>query len=228
MKEAKVLFRKYLAPFCALLILSVFLFLLYPDVLFGLLSAVLSLSLGLLFFCQGFREKEKREKEISSLSFFSSFLSGLSKNRGSKTAYENASRYLVGYEEVIPFEEAMALSAAPYSLGDFGEFFLYAARMEAKNQIHLPNYSYLIQQSEKAIQSEKKQVEEGMRRLIASLLILLFAFFALLVLLAFFPKVKASLSNWTYGILSLCSLSFLVPLSFFLFRLDMKGAQDVR
>lgn len=88
----------------SLFLLSVLYALIIPNTIFAVFCFLLSFSLSFYSFYTYEKKAFSFEKEISSYSFFSSFLNSLMAQIPTKQSYEFALQYLLSYQEEVPYE----------------------------------------------------------------------------------------------------------------------------
>ncbi len=209
----------------SLFLLSVLYALIIPNTIFAVFCFLLSFSLS--FYSLYTYEKKvfSFEKEISSYSFFSSFLNSLMAQIPTKQSYEFALQYLLSYQEEVPYE-SIKENPSLLTLYSFQPYFERIIEKDKKEEAHLSDYVPLINRLE-----EKKSAYQKMRRhneksLSLFLLVLLCFFLLILALFLINSSLKELTKNTIYCVFSFLILPFIYPSSiFFTIRKTMKGAK---
>ncbi len=209
----------------SLFLLSVLYALIIPNTIFAVFCFLLSCSLS--FYSLYTYEKKvfSFEKEISSYSFFSSFLNSLMAQIPTKQSYEFALQYLLSYQEEVPYE-SIKENPSLLTLYSFQPYFERIIEKDKKEEAHLSDYVPLINRLE-----EKKSAYQKMRRhneksLSLFLLVLLCFFLLILALFLINSSLKELTKNTIYCVFSFLILPFIYPSSiFFTIRKMMKGAK---
>lgn len=199
--------RKEVLSLLCLLVLSLFL---YDNYLLMLLSLAVSLSLALLFLPRRAEIRWELQEEASSLAFLESFLSLLLEGWTTKTAYEQSLVFLE-QQEKRTYEELLEGAEIPYRLGRFKDAFSFYLEKDRKNEAYLLSPFHVREEVKNAREGllsflgEEKRRSHGERWAI-------FLFLSLSILLSLlFPSLVVSADKGALSLLTLFSLSLLVP-----------------
>lgn len=201
----------------SLLAVSLFLpFLLTNRLLFALLTMLFTLLFSGLLFYFSFRERRKRDKELSALFFLSAFFRSLRSGFSGENSYSAAGKYLPEEEKPYAYEDALESEECGLPLGKYAPFFALAMKSEKEGESHLLNTSLLLRSLEADIALADRERKKARRARLRNLAISLFFFFLMGVISNYTAKISESLFTRTNAIL----LTVLYPLSFFLLSLE--------
>jgi len=201
---------------------SLLLFFLFQNIVFGLLTAFISLLLSLFFLKKTDEELDSFSLRTFSLSFFSSFLTLIKNGQGSKSSYEYSTRYLLGKTTIEPYENILETGNPHYDFGKYTSFFKYMIQKDRENQIHLPNTEELIIELDEVIVNRKNKIIKMKKRQTDSELCLLICLFLLVIIFSVFSTIRKSLDSLSSNIIVLISLSLLFPCLLFFDYLNLR------
>lgn len=192
------------------ILISVSLILLPKNRLYGIVMALVQFFASVFVLYRYHKDKKNRECQLAKLSFLSCFLSGIDSGSPCQKSYDNACRFLIGYQEVPGFEEALS-APERLDLGTYQEYFSYAIAKEKENEVHLHDFRLLCEQMEKQLSAKeeerKHQRQEGKRNSVFLLLL-----FALSVaLFSLYPMLKEMTDTLVFNTLGLLSLALIYP-----------------
>lgn len=219
--------KKNFAEIC-FLILAVFLPFLLMNVLAVAFLGVFSiLGVSFLFFYLRYKETIQRNKEQSALCFFASLLESIEKGYGFQQSYEGATKYLIGYHDVPPFDELMESGTMNLDLGKYQRFLGYLIEAEKNNEVHLKNYTDLIKETEEDISLISSKMNKISSYHVNTLISLVSTFSIIGVLMNLFPTIFESIVTPTF-----CLIECLCLASLFLFLglsnlMKLKGVTHV-
>ncbi len=222
MNPVKLLKTRFLYLFCVFL-LGIELCLLNPNRVMGVIALILSPILTFGLFTRYEKAEAIRRSRISSFSFFSSFLSSLLLEFPAEKAYEKANQYLVGYQELVPYEEIKE-NPERLNLYEFQDYFRKVITMEASDEVHLGDYLPLSESLEEKIRKEVSVTEENESALRKALAFLMVFFFLVLGLTIGNSSISELLKSNAYSIYS----GLVLPLCYpsVLFLAARKGGSD--
>lgn len=162
-------------------------FVLYGNILLFLICSLFSLSLSLFFLYKKDILVKTMKNKLSSYHFFYVLLKNSYDSVPLKSAYSNAAKYLISYQEIIPFEELSA--EHNLKLYEFQKYFDFLLKEDQKNELTLKNPSFLLSEVEKRISSIEEN-EKEIKFQFKKTIILLFFILLILVLFSCFSKMK--------------------------------------
>ncbi len=208
----------------SLFLLSVLYALIIPNTFFAVFCFLLSFSLSFYSFYAYEKKAFSFEKEISSYSFFSSFLNSLMAQIPTKQSYEFALQYLLSYQEEVPYE-SIKENPSLLTLYSFQPYFERIIEKDKKEEAHLSDYVPLINRLEEKKSSYQKMRRQNEKSLSLFLLVLLCFFLLILALFLINSSLKELTKNTIYCVFSFLILPFIYPSAvFFTIRKMMKGA----
>lgn len=208
----------------SLFLLSVLYALIIPNTFFAVFCFLLSFSLSFYSFYAYEKKAFPFEKEISSYSFFSSFLNSLMAQIPTKQSYEFALQYLLSYQEEVPYE-SIKENPSLLTLYSFQPYFERIIEKDKKEEAHLSDYVPLINRLEEKKSSYQKMRRQNEKSLSLFLLVLLCFFLLILALFLINSSLKELTKNTIYCVFSFLILPFIYPSAvFFTIRKMMKGA----
>ncbi len=210
----------------SLLLLSVLYALIIPNTILAVFCFLLSFSLS---FCSLYTYEKKSmsmDKEISSYSFFSSFLNSLMAQIPTKQSYEFALQYLLSYQEQVPYE-SIKENPSLLTLYSFQPYFERIFQKDKKEEAHLSDYVPLINSIEEKKSSYQKLRARNERYLRFFLSVLVCFFLLILALFLINSSLKELTKNTMYCVFSFLILPFLYPSSvYFTIRKMKKGIES--
>lgn len=214
MKKTSSFLKRNIAEIFLSAVASFLLYFLCPSGLSGILFALLSLLLSILFLVLSDKQKEGLEKRLSAYSYLSQFAIGIDQGLGSKTSYDNACRYLVSYQSFPDYEsEKEEPSIQTY---EFKDSYLFLWEKDKSDEIHLLNLRPLIEEVDKKSDRLEKRLSSLKKKHQQAEICLLFLMFLSEAILALFPAFSSFRSFSEDSSLRLVQLIllFLLSLSF--------------
>lgn len=156
---------------------------------------------------------------ISSYSFLLSYIQNVEDNKGSKASYDIASRYLIGYQQVNPYEEIDENNNL--KLYKFQKYFNFIISSDKKNEVHLLSYRQLIENIESELNFDDKYNKKISQITLISKLIILILELLLLVIKLYFKSEVNEIN--TSILLSYISLFITIPLFYLAVLFVYKG-----
>lgn len=182
-------------------------FILYGNILLFLVFSLLSMILCFLILKRTENSKKEFKSRKSAYHFFYSFLKEMREEKPIKTCYASSSKYLISYQEIIPFEEMTTDHCI--NLYSFQPFFSLILLKDKQNEAFLLNPTYLLESVEEKISAMEKGETKLKTRFQYSVLIL-FVSLLFLVILSCFIKTSELFTNLSY-IIPTC---LFLPLTF--------------
>lgn len=223
MNKLKKIFKDDPLDFLFILISGVFPFFLFSNKLLGIFPAAMSLLLGFFFL---FKERTiymQKEKELASFLFFSSFIRQINNQHGLKESYDDSCRYLIGYQNIVPYEEIKEQGSLPFSLDKYSSYFDLIIKEDKNNEAHILNYHYLIKETEENINKKEIFINNAKKQKSNNEVLILLIYIFLVVLTNCFSGFQASLSNNFYIVIGSLVYSFAFPLTQLISFLSIKG-----
>ncbi len=209
----------------SLLLLSVLYALIIPNTILAVFCFLLSFSLSFYSLYTYEKKSMSLEKEISSYSFFSSFLNSLMAQIPTKQSYEFALQYLLSYQEQVPYE-SIKENPSLLTLYSFQPYFERIFQKDKKEEAHLSDYVPLINSIEEKKSSYQKLRARNERNLRFFLSVLVCFFLLILALFLINSSLKELTKNTMYCVFSFLILPFLYPGSvYFTIRKMKKGIE---
>lgn len=209
----------------SLLLLSVLYALIIPNTILAVFCFLLSFSLSFYSLYTYEKTSMSLEKEISSYSFFSSFLNSLMAQIPTKQSYEFALQYLLSYQEQVPYE-SIKENPSLLTLYSFQPYFERIFQKDKKEEAHLSDYVPLINSIEEKKSSYQKLRARNERNLRFFLSVLVCFFLLILALFLINSSLKELTKNTMYCVFSFLILPFLYPSSvYFTIRKMKKGIE---
>jgi hypothetical protein len=227
MSEFRSFIREEYLSLLVMVLFSSLSFLLFLVPIWGIFSFVLSITLSTFFLFQYHKEKNKRQKELSCLCFFSSFIHQISNQKGSKESYDNSCKYLLGYQEVIPYETLLENPSCPYSLHGFSSGFVYCLTKDKENEAHLLNYHFLMKKADAAIETDDSFLKGNQKELIITQSSFLFFMIIVAFCFAYFPNIRQFLNTYYYLIAQCLTIGLVFPTLYMAFWLSLRGRKHV-
>ncbi len=210
----------------SLLLLSVLYALIIPNTILAVFCFLLSFSLSFYSLYTYEKKSMSMDKEISSYSFFSSFLNSLMAQIPTKQSYEFALQYLLSYQEQVPYE-SIKENPSLLTLYSFQTYFERIFQKDKKEEAHLSDYVPLINSIEEKKSSYQKLRARNERNLRFFLSVLVCFFLLILALFLINSSLKELTKNTMYCIFSFLILPFLYPSSvYFTIRKMKKGIES--
>lgn len=210
----------------SLLLLSVLYALIIPNTIFAVFCFLLSFSLSFHSLYTYEKKSMSMDKEISSYSFFSSFLNSLMAQIPTKQSYEFALQYLLSYQEQVPYE-SIKENPSLLTLYSFQPYFERIFQKDKKEEAHLSDYVPLINSIEEKKSSYQILRAKSERNLRFFLSILVCFFLLILALFLINSSLKELTKNTMYCVFSFLILPFLYPSSvYFTIRKMKKGIES--
>lgn len=211
-----------------LLVVALFIPFLTMNILYiAVLTMILTAFVSFLMFRLRHKESIKRNKEQAILCFFASLLESIEKGYSLKNAYEGATKFLIGYATVPPYDEMIETENVPFDLGKYNKYMVYLIQMEKNNECHLKNYSLLIKEVEQDISRLSKKIINSKNNNLNILLSIVSTFAAIGLIMNLFPAIFESIVTNTFcWIEGLCqaSIFFFVEFNYYY---QVKGASHV-
>ncbi len=178
--------------------------------LYGIVMALVQFFASVFALYQYHKDKKKKERQLVKLSFLSCFLSGIDSGSPCQKSYDNACRFLIGYQEVPGFEEA--LSAPEHlDLGTYQEYFSYAIAKEKENEVHLHDFQLLCEQLEDQLSAKEEEQKHQQREEKKNSVFMLLLFALADTLFALYPMLKEMTDTLAFNTLGLLSLALIYP-----------------
>ncbi len=210
----------------SLLLLSVLYALIIPNTILAVFCFLLSFSLSFYSLYTYEKKSMSMDKEISSYSFFSSFLNSLMAQIPTKQSYEFALQYLLSYQEQVPYE-SIKENPSLLTLYSFQPYFERIFQKDKKEEAHLSDYVPLINSIEEKKSSYQKLRARNERNLRFFLSVLVCFFLLILALFLINSSLKELTKNTMYCVFSFLILPFLYPSSvYFTIRKMKKGIES--
>ncbi len=205
----------------SLLLLSVLYALIIPNTILAVFCFLLSFSLSFYSLYTYEKKSMSLEKEISSYSFFSSFLNSLMAQIPTKQSYEFALQYLLSYQEQVPYE-SIKENPSLLTLYSFQPYFERIFQKDKKEEAHLSDYVPLINSIEEKKSSYQNLRSKNERNLRFFLSVLVCFFLLILALFLINSSLKELTKNTMYCVFSFLILPFLYPSSVYFTIRKMK------
>lgn len=207
------------------LLLSVLYALIIPNTILAVFCFLLSFSLSFYSLYTYEKKSMSMDKEISSYSFFSSFLNSLMAQIPTKQSYEFALQYLLSYQEQVPYE-SIKENPSLLTLYSFQPYFERIFQKDKKEEAHLSDYVPLINSIEEKKSSYQKLRARNEKNLRFFLSVLVCFFLLILALFLINSSLKELTKNTMYCVFSFLILPFLYPSSvYFTIRKMKKGIE---
>ncbi len=208
------------------LLLSVLYALIIPNTILAVFCFLLSFSLSFYSLYTYEKKSMSMDKEISSYSFFSSFLNSLMAQIPTKQSYEFALQYLLSYQEQVPYE-SIKENPSLLTLYSFQPYFERIFQKDKNEEAHLSDYVPLINSIEEKKSSYQKLRARNERNLRFFLSVLVCFFLLILALFLINSSLKELTKNTMYCVFSFLILPFLYPsFVYFTIRKMKKGIES--
>ena len=159
------------------------------------------------------------QTRISAYSFFSALLDGVQNQSNGKTSYDAATKYLVSYQDIPPYEEL--LQECTINVFKYDQYLRFFLEKENQNEVHLYNYHSLIQSVEEDISKIESNLTTLRIRFRIILIFMILILFAFVVTTSFLPMAQLY-NNLLYLISTIVIFGFSLPLVFLLHYLFIK------
>lgn len=174
----------------------------FETILPTLISILLfftSMILSLFFLTKKEENKKILSKIKSAYSFFYYFVNEIGKNTPIKSAYDSSSRYLISYQEVVPYDEIDADSLNIYK---YKNHFSLIIEKNKSNEAYLLNYRKLSLDIDNSLQIiEENEKKNSTKRKILISIFLLSIILIKTITLIYKENLESSISNYLISFL---------------------------
>lgn len=191
-------------------LISVSLAILPKNLLYGILFGLIGLGGSFYARYKVFISKKALRLSLAQYSFLSCFLTSINEGFPLQGSYEQACRFLVGYQDVPSYDE-MKEAPERLSLPSYDEYVIYAFEKDKENEVHLHDFKVIIKEVDEKIaklESDLKKNEKEDKTNAASLLLLMLA---LSVFFFLYPQMKVMSDTIYFRTFGLLSLALLYP-----------------
>lgn len=110
------------------------------DIIIPLFLCLISISFSIFFLSKNNEVKINLSKQKSAYSFFYCFINEIEKSTPIKSAYDTSSRYLISYQDIVPYDE---LDSNSLNIYKYQNYFSLILEKNKNNEAYLLNYRKL-------------------------------------------------------------------------------------